>query len=1159
MSESSNVSPQATDPENPKSLGAHLEDRFGIQVDPQISLSPMDGSEETPLADEAVASQLLRKLAIHTATISRYEIRGEVGRGGMGVILKVWDQDLRRSLAMKVILGKDDSGSDVPSGQVEQSRLTRFLEEAQITGQLNHPGIVPVHELGLDAEGRTFFTMRLVKGRDLKSMFERKQEEGEIWPVARSLGVFVKICETMAYAHSKGVVHRDLKPANVMVGRYGETYVMDWGLAKILGDGSAAAPAEQTAQADLSLVHTERKRPQGDSSKSDELTMDGSVMGTPSFMPPEQALGQLDLIGPWSDIYAVGAMLYQLFTGQAPYMMPGANIGPHGLLAMVMHGPPTPIPELAPHIDRELVSICEKAMARDIAGRYQNMMQMAEDIEAYLGGRVVSAHDTSVLKAFTKLVRRNKGIAAAVTAFVVLGIAASIVLVWQQNETIKRVRVAQRNTEVARDEALASEKRATRQTYVANLTAADVCLRANEIQAAKRRLEDCPEELRGWEWRHLAIKTDTALAVLPHSSAVTCVAFSSDGSRMATGAQDAVVRVWDSHTQTLLLSLEEHDETINALAFSPDGAHLASASADGLVRIWEVASGVMLMTLTGHEDSVTTVAYAPDGSQVATGSSDESIKIWSASSGLTIDTLKGHEGSLTGVAYTPDGRLMVSAADDGSVRIWDAPRRELRGEPISERETKIAALAVSPDGARVALGGSDKGIHLWSLATREQAFVLRGHAAAVTSLAFSFDGRELVSTSLDETVRLWDMESREEVGILKGHDDAVLAVATNADGSRILTSGADATARLWDPGLRDSFLELDQPSYVTSLASSPDGARLVAGSAHPHGVTIWDTASGAELLSLPGVEGDRVTAVAFGPDGSWIVTGGFEDPSLNVIDARTGEVRLGSLTEHLSAITSLAVSADGGRLVSGSDDGTARVWDAGSGEQLARLEDDGLAIFSVACSADAALIATGSMDGTIRLWGASGQVEAVLEGHADSVSALAFDRAGGRLVSGSDDETLRVWDVSGEREPLVLFGHTGPVISVALGPDGSQILSGSRDSTLRLWNADAAESLLTLRGHRLPVTSVAFGGDGQRIFSASFDRTVRIWETNPAPLRHSAQMAARTVAEVLEELGHASPNQALLQRVRQQIRADSRLSESTRQHALRILELRAGS
>jgi len=430
-------------------------------------VAPMGSDGPNAAVNEARASDLLEDLRRADDAEPRYADRGTVGRGGMGEVRAVYDRTLRRVLAMKVLL--EGAGFEGSRG------LARFLDEARISAQLDHPGIVPVHELGLDAEGRAYFTMPLIRGRDLGAIYELARAGDPQWSRARVLSALLRVCEAVAFAHSRGVLHRDLKPANVMVGPFGETLVMDWGLAKVIG-------REGGDESELPALATDRGTAAAASEDSTLLTGAGTVVGTPSYLAPEQAAG-----GPVDervDVYSIGAMLYELLAGRKAYVAEDSR-SPQQILVALGAGPPVPIRDLADDVPPELEAICERAMAWDVEQRYASAAALGDDLRAFLEGRVVAAYETGAVAELRKWVARNRATATAAAAAVVLAVIGSVGV--GVSESSRRAQVEAKNQEL---EAARAEE--ARQAGIARARTGEV-LRMSDLgrlDRLQRRAED---------------------------------------------------------------------------------------------------------------------------------------------------------------------------------------------------------------------------------------------------------------------------------------------------------------------------------------------------------------------------------------------------------------------------------------------------------------------------------------------------------------------------------------------------------------------------------------------------------------------------------------------------------------------------------------------
>lgn len=449
------------------------------------------------LREDGPTLSFLRRLKQRPGSFERYEVGELLGRGGFGEVLRVRDRDLERSLAMKVLKPLRPSGTETDPGA-----LARFLAEAQITGQLDHPGVVPIHEVGVSEDGRVYYTMREVHGADLRSVFDDLRAGRNGRTLSGCVELLRRVCETMAFAHRKAVVHRDLKPANVMVGEFGEVYVMDWGLATALGRAEAS-------DVEAASVRDVRSAEMNGAPDSPLKTL--GAPGTPEYMPPERATGASAANDARGDVFSLGAMLYELLAGHAPYHR-GAEPAPTPAerMARVVAGPPPSIELLAPDAPAELIAVCEKATARDPQRRYATMREFADDLRAYLDGRVVRAHRTGAWVEFVKWVGRNKSTAASLAAALTILLGASIA-VGLQNQTLAKANTEKDDANSALVAKTESE-RAAKEEALRNASEAVAAREESQRRLAESYFQQARLATQRGEWRNVLSSLERAKA-----------------------------------------------------------------------------------------------------------------------------------------------------------------------------------------------------------------------------------------------------------------------------------------------------------------------------------------------------------------------------------------------------------------------------------------------------------------------------------------------------------------------------------------------------------------------------------------------------------------------------------------------------------------------
>jgi WD40 repeat protein/serine/threonine protein kinase len=913
-------------------------------------------SEET--TSLAVTPQLNRN------AVEGYEIVAELGRGGMGVVYKANQVGLNRPVALKMVLAGVHAGVEA---------LARFRIEAEAVAALQHPNVVQVYDVGevrqQSGDVIPYMVLEYLEGGTLSEKLN-----GTPLPPRPAARLVEALAHAVHAAHLRGIIHRDLKPTNILLTLDGTPKVSDFGLAKQINAGSSAQ------------------------------TVTGAVMGTPSYMAPEQAEGRTRDIGPATDVYALGTILYEIITGRPPFRAPA----PLDTLKLVTSADPVPPSRLEPKLPRDLETICLKCLQKKTGDRYGSAELLAEDLHHFLANEPISARPVPPWERAVKWVKRRPAEAALITLAGALLLSLVGGSFWYHHT--QQLEAAYAETELRREEAeknqreavqrlvrldvsngmravddgdpmggllwlvealrqLGEDEQATvhRQRLAAVL---DACPKVQHILFHKdrvataafdptgQRLLTVSQQAQIWD---LKDKQHSTL-VLAHPGMVETAAFSPDGSWVVTGGADGSARIWSAANGAAHAPPMQHAGSVVRVHFSSDGRRLLTASRDGTARVWDVAGGAVSLPLE-HRGPVVDAAFSPDGRQVATASEDNTARVWDAGTGQAISPVVKHGGVVNSVVFRPDGRAILTASADRTARMWDATTGQ-EMSPALQHTDGVVSASFSPDGQRVVTAGLDNVACIWAMPSGHLLTAPLQHADAIMSARFNADGLRIATTSEDNLARIWDAHTGQPLSPDLRHNGTVYDAVFGPLGDRVVTASQDGTARVWDTVPLPRPDRPSQPSQTGLLSWTSSDGKYVA--SEEGELTLRVRRSRGESAAVRIHLGGRLYHVAFSPDNQRLVTA-CDDRTAQVWDTVTGE-SVSPPLKHGSKVYHASFSVDGVLVGTASDDNTARVWNATSGQPITPSLMHHGSVYHASFSKDSTLLLTSARDGTARVW-----------------------------------------------------------------------------------------------------------------------------------------------------------------------------------------------
>lgn len=1062
----------------------------------------------------------------------RFERKSFLDAGALGEVYLAHDRELNRRVVTKYIKPEN---ADIKHNQA------LFLLEGEVTGALEHPGIVPVYGLGKDIKGRFFYAMRYIQGKKLSRVISEyhailnsnsgKKHEAFI----DLLQNFQSACLAIEYAHKKGVLHCDIKPDNIMIGDYGEVFVVDWGLVIIHGEVSRAESRNEDEFKTLDIGEVPPYRPSDAASSGLHWNQGGSrkgIGGTPSYIAPEQLRAHnnddVSLLGPPSDIYALGGTLFQILTGKPPHQFKrNSNDNMKDFNQRILEGVfPRPT-ELNSQTPKSLEAISLKALSLDPKNRYASARELADDVKRYLADEPVKAHEESFLEKSQRFGRKNKVLVGVIAALLLcIGIGGIIYgfITKGYNENLQKSElIAKHETKKAlknEDEAVKQKnwaenqfKKAIHSTYVNAIHNSYNEYKLGNLRNSSEALKNVLFNQRNWEHNYLNTKIYSDYAVLGnHQNIVISTAFSSDGKKIASASYDKTIKIWEVNSSINLKTLKGHTAEIQSIKFHPKNEVLVSGGWDGTIKIWDISTGKELKSIeTGSE--ICSISFLPSGSKFYTGHKDGRIKAWSMNTFDELDVFNHSSGyiAVLGLACTSDGNKLLSVGNDGKIISWDLHSKKKIFENFIH-SSGIFSVAISSNCKVIATGGEDNLIKLLDLDTGKELRVLKSHLKQVYSVSFSPDGQYLASGSWDKSIKLWKVSSGELLATNNNHESQVNSVCFSLDGKTIVSGASQGNICLWNPFKANIFDFSGHLNEVTDIAINKIGD-LIASVCLDKTIKIWDARSGQIIRTLKGHD-EPVRVLVFSHDGEKLASGG-EDRTVLIWDVKTGKI-INKIRRFEGSVLKIEFSSDDKTISIVSDPGNIDLFDSVNCEKIWGKNDSEFSFshIEISFSLDGSKIlvlaknqiylydcAKGELLKKMRKKDKSSPTGTSTEGIIDPIgpifSKLCFIDANSFFLVESLDEfgfSCEIWNIQTTKVTKTYGFSELKFLCFSLNAKSFFATSEADRNVFFQIELETGKIIKTFNEHKAPVTKAFVARDGDLIVSYSADTTIRVWE-----------------------------------------------------------------